>query len=143
MSRLQDMYGSRGLQVLAFPCNQFGHQENSGNQEILNILQHVRPGGDFKPNFPLFEKVDVNGEKEHPLFTFLKQQLPYPSDDSLSLMQDPKSIIWSPVRRNDIAWNFEKFLITKNGVPYKRYGRRFETFNIQQDIEKLLDEKCA
>uniref|UniRef100_A0A803KGU1 Glutathione peroxidase 1 n=1 Tax=Xenopus tropicalis TaxID=8364 RepID=A0A803KGU1_XENTR len=119
-----------------------GEEENSGNQEILNILKHVRPGGGFEPNFPLFEKVDVNGEKEHPLFTFLKGQLPYPSDDSISLMQDPKSIIWSPVRRNDIAWNFEKFLIARNGVPYKRYGRRFETFNIQQDIEKLLDETC-
>ncbi|OCT83219.1 hypothetical protein XELAEV_18025756mg [Xenopus laevis] len=143
MSKLQSTYGSRGLQVLAFPCNQFGHQENSNNQEILNLLKYVRPGGGFEPNFPLFEKVDVNGEKEHPLFTFLKEQLPYPSDDSISLMQDPKSIIWSPVRRNDIAWNFEKFLITKNGVPYKRYGRRFETVNIQQDIEKLLHENCA
>ncbi|KAG8436189.1 hypothetical protein GDO86_007335, partial [Hymenochirus boettgeri] len=128
-------------QVLAFPCNQFGHQENSSNQEILNILKHVRPGGGYEPNFPVFEKCDVNGEKEHPIFTFLKEKLPFPSDDSMSLMQDPKSIIiWSPVRRNDISWNFEKFLITKDGVPYKRYGRRFETINIKEDIEKLLNE---
>ncbi|KAG8436188.1 hypothetical protein GDO86_007334, partial [Hymenochirus boettgeri] len=143
LSQLQGTYGPRGLQVLAFPCNQFGHQENSSNQEILNILKHVRPGGGYEPNFPVFEKCDVNGEKEHPIFTFLKEKLPFPSDDSMSLMQDPKSIIWSPVRRNDISWNFEKFLITKDGVPYKRYGRRFETINIKEDIEKLLNEKCV
>ncbi|CAH2312515.1 glutathione peroxidase 1 [Pelobates cultripes] len=141
MSRLQSTHGPNGLQVLGFPCNQFGHQENSNNQEILNSLKYVRPGGGYEPNFPIFEKCEVNGEKEHPLFTFLKEQLPYPSDDSVSLMVDPKCIIWSPVRRNDISWNFEKFLIGTDGVPYKRYSRRFETINIQADIEKLLNEK--
>uniref|UniRef100_A0A8C5MNT9 Glutathione peroxidase n=1 Tax=Leptobrachium leishanense TaxID=445787 RepID=A0A8C5MNT9_9ANUR len=141
MSRLQSAYGPRGLQVLGFPCNQFGHQENSNNQEILSLLKFVRPGEGFEPNFLLSEKCEVNGEKEHPLFTFLKEQLPFPSDDALSLMTDPKSIIWSPVRRNDISWNFEKFLVGPDGVPYKRYSRRYETINIQADIEKLLGEK--
>ncbi|KAG8534781.1 hypothetical protein GDO81_018551, partial [Engystomops pustulosus] len=115
-------------------------QENTSNSEILRSLRYVRPGGGFEPNFPLFEKCDVNGEREHPLFTFLKERLPYPSDDPVSLMGDPKSIIWSPVRRNDISWNFEKFLIDADGVPYRRYSRRYETLNIRQDIEALLQE---
>ncbi|KAG9470456.1 glutathione peroxidase 1 [Eleutherodactylus coqui] len=140
MNGLQTEFGARGLQVLGFPCNQFGHQENTSNQEILNSLRYVRPGGGFEPIFPLFEKCDVNGEKELPLFTFLKAQLPFPSDDSVALMDNPKFIIWSPLRRSDISWNFEKFLIGPDGVPYKRFSRCFETVKIRDDIEKLLKD---
>ncbi|MEE6502622.1 hypothetical protein FKM82_004578 [Ascaphus truei] len=142
MNQLQSTHGPRGLHVLGFPCNQFGHQENGGNQEILSSLKHIRPGGGFQPNFTLLEKCDVNGQKEHPLFTFLKEQLPYPSDDPVSLMTDPKGIIWAPVRRSDISWNFEKFLIGPDGVPYKRYGKCYETIKIEEDIEKLLKTAC-
>uniref|UniRef100_A0A8V5GCY4 Glutathione peroxidase 1 n=1 Tax=Melopsittacus undulatus TaxID=13146 RepID=A0A8V5GCY4_MELUD len=116
-SDLQQRYGSRGLQVLAFPCNQFGHQENATNEEILLSLEHVRPGKGYKPNFIMFEKCEVNGKNAHPLFTFLKEALPFPHDDPSSLMTNPQSIIWSPVCRNDISWNFEKFLIGLDSVP--------------------------
>uniref|UniRef100_A0A8C5WXD8 Glutathione peroxidase n=1 Tax=Laticauda laticaudata TaxID=8630 RepID=A0A8C5WXD8_LATLA len=134
---LQRRFGSQGLLVLAFPSNQFGHQENATNEEILNSLKYVRPGNGYEPNFPVFEKCEVNGENAHPLFKFLKESLPVPHDDPVSLMSDPKSIIWSPVCRSDIAWNFEKFLIGRDGVPFKRYSRRFETIKMQDDIEKL------
>uniref|UniRef100_F7CS77 Glutathione peroxidase n=1 Tax=Monodelphis domestica TaxID=13616 RepID=F7CS77_MONDO len=138
MNELQKRHGGRGFMVLGFPCNQFGHQENAKNEEILNSLKFVRPGSGFEPNFMLFEKCEVNGEKAHPLFTFLREALPAPSDDTNSLMTDPKLIIWSPVCRNDISWNFEKFLVGPDGVPVKRYSRRFETINIEKDIEDLL-----
>ncbi|GBN78548.1 Glutathione peroxidase 1 [Araneus ventricosus] len=60
--------------VLGFPCNQFGQQEPGGNgQEIMNGVRYVRPGNGFLPNFPIFKKIDVNGEKEHPLYTFIKE----------------------------------------------------------------------
>ncbi|KAG8128367.1 putative Glutathione peroxidase protein [Naja naja] len=133
-------FGPQGLTVLAFPSNQFGHQENATNEEILNSLKYVRPGNGYEPNFPVFEKCEVNGENAHPLFKFLKESLPVPHDDPVSLMNDPKSIIWSPVCRSDIAWNFEKFLIGRDGVPFKRYSRRFETIKMQDDIEKLLQQ---
>ena len=55
----------------------------------------------------------INGEGEHPVFSWLKSELPMPSDDAESLMGDPKFIIWKPVRRSDVAWNFEKFLNPK------------------------------
>ncbi|KAM7230190.1 hypothetical protein CapIbe_018907 [Capra ibex] len=132
--------GPRGLVVLGFPCNQFGHQENAKNEEILNCLKYVRPGGGFEPNFMLFEKCEVNGEKAHPLFAFLRETLPTPSDDATALMTDPKFITWSPVCRNDVSWNFEKFLVGPDGVPVRRYSRRFLTIDIEPDIETLLSQ---
>ncbi|NWZ30609.1 GPX1 peroxidase, partial [Asarcornis scutulata] len=140
LSELQRRFGPRGLQVLGFPCNQFGHQENATNEEILRSLEHVRPGNGYKPNFPVFEKCEVNGKDTHPLFAFLKEALPFPHDDPSALMTNPQYIIWSPVRRNDISWNFEKFLIAPDGVPFKRYSRHFETIKIQDDIELLLQK---
>ncbi|XP_022353641.1 glutathione peroxidase 1 isoform X2 [Enhydra lutris kenyoni] len=115
-------------------------KENAKNEEILNSLKYVRPGGGFEPNFTLFEKCEVNGAQAHPLFAFLREALPAPSDDATALMTDPKFIIWSPVCRNDIAWNFEKFLVGPDGVPVRRYSRRFPTIDIEPDIEALLSQ---
>ncbi|PWA16239.1 hypothetical protein CCH79_00004558 [Gambusia affinis] len=126
------------LVVLGFPCNQFGYQENCTNGEILHSLQHVRPGGGFKPNFTLFEKCDVNGANTHPVFAYLKYKLPYPEDDPSSLMQDPRFLVWSPVSRADVSWNFEKFLIGPEGEPFKRYSRNFPTIDVEPDIQRLL-----
>merc|ERR1719219_223796 len=126
------------LAVLSFPSNQFGHQENGGGEEIVNLLKHVRPGNGFEFKGDMFDKVEVNGENEHPLFTFLKKSLPAPSDDSESLMASPHFLIWKPVRRTDIAWNFEKFLIGRDGTPIKRYSRNFLTKDIEADIKNCL-----
>ncbi|KAI1892728.1 hypothetical protein AGOR_G00136530 [Albula goreensis] len=139
MNELHSRYAEKGLVILGVPCNQFGHQENCKNDEILRSLKYVRPGNGFEPNFHMLEKLDVNGKDAHPLFVFLKEKLPFPSDDSMSLMTDPKFIIWSPVCRNDISWNFEKFLVDSDGEPFKRYSRRFLTSDIENDIKKLLD----
>lgn len=65
-------YGVSNFQIIAFPCNQFGGQEPGHNDELLPGLKYVRPGNCFEPMFPVMAKVDVNGENEHPLFTFLK-----------------------------------------------------------------------
>lgn len=113
-------------------------QENCQNEEILNSLKYVRPGGGFQPTFSLTQKCDVNGQNEHPVFAYLKDKLPYPYDDPFSLMTDPKLIIWSPVRRSDVSWNFEKFLIGPEGEPFRRYSRTFQTINIEPDIKRLL-----
>jgi len=137
MNQLLEKFPEK-LAILAFPSNQFGHQENSSGIEILNALKYVRPGNGFVPNAIMFDKVEVNGENEHPLFTHLKKALPTPSDDQESLMGDPKFIIWKPVKRSDISWNFEKFLISSSGEPLKRYSRYFLTSNIEDDIAKLL-----
>ena len=136
-----DQYGSSGFTTVAFPCNQFGHQENFKGEEIMRALENVRPGNGYVPKFDMFARCDVNGENAHPVFEFLKEKLPQPSDDSLSLMSNPSLIIWRPVCRNDISWNFEKFLIDSNGEPFRRYSPRFHTKDLGKDIEHLLKNK--
>lgn len=113
-------------------------QENCTNGEILKSLQHVRPGSGFQPNFTIFEKCDVNGANTHPVFAYLKHNLPYPDDDPTSFMQDPKFLVWSPISRTDVSWNFEKFLIGPEGEPFKRYSRKFPTIDVEPDIQRLL-----
>ena len=62
-----------GFSVLAFPCNQFAYQEPGASaREIMNGLKYVRPGAGFEPNFPLFQKIQVNGAQEDPIYTFVK-----------------------------------------------------------------------
>ena len=140
MNELMDKYSEKGLAILGFPCNQFGHQENGANNEILNSLKYVRPGNGFVPKIDLFGKISVNGKEAHPLFVFLKEKLPRPYDDEVALMSDPKLIMWGPVRRFDVSWNFEKFLIDSNGVPFKRYSCKIPTADIAPDIEALLSK---
>lgn len=137
MNELSEKYGDK-LVILAFPSNQFGHQENSNGQEIMNALKHVRPGNGFVPKCILMDKVQVNGESEHEVFRWLKRKLPLPVDDAQSLITDPKFIIWSPVRRTDIAWNFEKFLISPTGKAVKRFSKSYETINLTEEIDRLL-----
>ena len=59
MNELMTSYASKGLSILGFPCNQFGHQENCNNEEILNTLKYVRPGGGFVPKIQMMEKIEV------------------------------------------------------------------------------------
>ena len=154
--------------MLGFPCNQFGYQvspsghrgarrwkelggnaarsrlspsppqENCTNEEILNSLKHVRPGGGFEPNFTLFQKCQVNGQDPHPVFAYLKAHLPAPADEVAHLMAEPRYIVWSPVRRSDISWNFEKFLVGPEGEPFRRYSPRVPTIQLEPDIQRLL-----
>jgi len=74
-----------------------------------------------------------------PLFNWLKRALPTPSDDKEGyLMGDPKFFIWKPVKRSDVSWNFEKFLIDREGNPVKRFSRNFLTSDIESDIAALI-----
>ena len=88
MNDLIDKYSQKGLAILGIPCNQFGHQENCNNKEILNSLKYVRPGNGFVPKIEMFSKVQVNGDNVHPLFSYLKEKLPFPSDEQEFLMKD-------------------------------------------------------
>lgn len=115
-------------------------QENAKGEEILRSLKYVRPGDGFEPQCIMMEKIDVNGKNAHPVFQFLRERLPYPSDDGVSLMKDPRLIIWDPVTRTDVSWNFEKFLVSPDGKPFRRYSRTFQTINIKGDIESLVKQ---
>ncbi|EMW0510338.1 glutathione peroxidase [Enterobacter mori] len=98
LEALYKKYADRGLVVLGFPCNQFGKQEPGGADEISKTC-HINYG----VSFPMFEKVEVNGSAAHPLFRYLKNELP-------------------GVLGGRIKWNFTKFLIGRNGEPLKRFA---------------------
>uniref|UniRef100_A0A8C2CS39 Glutathione peroxidase n=1 Tax=Cyprinus carpio TaxID=7962 RepID=A0A8C2CS39_CYPCA len=132
MNALMDMCGGLNFTVLGFPCNQFGLQEN---HETLNILQYVRPGRGFLPKFPIFSRIEVNGSDEHPLYIrFFLNALFFPQDSHFKCI----NLYWSPIKANDIRWNFEKFLITADGVPYKRYDPHCPFEEVERDIATLL-----
>ena len=110
----RDLQG-RGLAVLAFPCNQFGRQEPGDASEIGEFCEL-----NFGVSFPLFEKLEVNGKRAHPLFRYLKEQAP--------------GILGS----KRIKWNFTKFLVDREGRIVKRFAPNDRPEVIRGEIEKLL-----
>jgi len=99
LEQLQEKYKDKGFSVLGFPCNQFGGQEPGTNEEIKQFCSSK-----YNVSFPLFDKIDVNGPKRHPLYVALAgQESPYPGD---------------------IKWNFNKFLIGRDGKIIKRFEPR-------------------
>ncbi|XP_077015573.1 epididymal secretory glutathione peroxidase-like [Tamandua tetradactyla] len=139
LNALQEELKPFGLVVLGFPCNQFGKQEPGENSEILSGLKHVRPGNGYVPSFQLFEKGDVNGEKEQKVFTFLKHSCPHPSE----VLGSPTSISWEPLKVHDIRWNFEKFLVGPDGVPVLRWHHRAPVSTVRLDLLEYLKPRAA
>jgi len=156
MNALAEKYGDK-VDIYGFFCNQFGHQTNENNDEFLNTLEFVRPGGGFKPapTIDIMEKTNVNGADAAPIFKWLKSEMMIPSDDMVDTkgngVANPDALVlprgafggstvvlWTPVARSDIAWNFEKFLVGPDGAPVKRYSRYFDTNEIAADIDALL-----
>ena len=103
------------LEVLAFPCNQFGSQEPGSEDEIQGFCSTT-----FSTTFPLFSKIEVNGDNAHPLYNFLKSANP------------------GVLGTEKIKWNFTKFLVDKDGKPVKRYAPVTKPKDIDTDIEGLL-----
>lgn len=108
-------YKDKGFVVLGFPSNQFGSQEPGTNAEIKNFCE-----AKFKVTFDMFSKIDVNGEKEDPLYSYLKNE--------------KSGVFWT----KDIKWNFTKFLIDSNGKVVERYGSSTKPIELTKDIEKIL-----
>ena len=108
-------FRGRGLVVLGFPCDQFGHQEPGDENEIKKFCSL-----NYDVSFPMFSKVDVNGDHAHPLYQHLKNEAP--------------GLLGSRA----IKWNFTKFLVDKSGKVLKRYGSMDKPESIIKDIEKLL-----
>lgn len=111
LEALYKKHKDKGLVVLGFPCNQFGAQEPGTDKEIADFCSV-----NYGVTFPLFAKVDVNGDKEHPLFAWLKSQ--------------KKGIFGTAA----IKWNFSKFLVDGNGDVIKRYGSGDTPEAIEKDL---------
>ncbi|KAG0712409.1 Glutathione peroxidase [Chionoecetes opilio] len=134
MNALAEYYADEDFVILGFPCNQFNLQEPAFTaNELMNGIKYVRPGGGFEPAMTLFKKTDVNGKDEDPIFTFLKSACEYTDTNFES------ALFYEPLKVGDIHWNFEKFLIGKNGKPYSRYHPAVITSGkIKADINALL-----
>lgn len=115
LEALYQKYAARSLVVLGFPCNQFGKQEPGGVDEIEQTC-HINYG----VSFPMFEKVNVNGAAAHPVFRYLKQELP-------------------GVLGSRIKWNFTKFLIGRDGKPLKRFAPFTTPEKMENDILAALN----
>ncbi|CAI5455522.1 unnamed protein product [Caenorhabditis angaria] len=116
---LIEKYQSQGFTLIAFPCNQFYLQEPAENHELMNGIMYVRPGNGWKPhqNLHIYGKLEVNGENHHPLYEFVKESCPQTVDK----IGKTDELMYNPVRPSDITWNFEKFLIDRNGQPRFRF----------------------
>jgi glutathione peroxidase len=115
LQKLYDAYKDQGLVVLGFPCNQFGAQEQGGEAEIKDFCET-----NFSISFPMFAKIDVNGDNADPLFLFL---------------QNAKKGFMDT---GPIKWNFSKFVVDKEGNVVGRYGSLDDPAALEDDIKKLL-----
>jgi glutathione peroxidase len=114
LQRLYDDYADRGLTILGFPCDQFGHQEPGTEDEIGAFCQQ-----NYGVTFPMFAKIEVNGSGTHPLYVWLK-------DEKRGLLGGA------------IKWNFTKFLLGRDGTVLERYSPQTDPADLTEDIEKAL-----
>ncbi|WZZ14498.1 hypothetical protein YC2023_107587 [Brassica napus] len=114
LAQLYQKYKDHGFEILAFPCNQFGNQEPGSNEEIVQFACTR-----FKAEYPIFDKVDVNGDKAAPIYKFLKSS---------------KGGLFG----SGIKWNFSKFLVDKDGNVVDRYAPTTSPLSIEKDLKKLL-----
>lgn len=115
LEKLNASYKDRGLMVLGFPCNQFGAQEPGTDSDIQSFCSM-----NYGVTFPVFSKVDVNGESAHPLYQYLKKEEP------------------GVFGTEGIKWNFTKFLVSRDGKVIKRYAPTTKPEDIAKDIEAAL-----
>lgn len=115
LQKLYAKYKDKGLTVLGFPCNQFGAQEPGPESEIATFCQK-----NYGVDFPMFEKIDVNGDSAHPLYKFLTSEAP------------------GALNTEAIKWNFTKFLVDKDGHVVKRFAPNVSPQDLEPEIEKLL-----
>lgn len=121
LETLYRTYKQSGLEVLGFPCNQFGAQEPGTAEDIGSFCER-----NYGVSFPMFAKIDVNGEKAHPLYRFLKKQKPG---------------LLGPLGGGAIKWNFTKFLVDRNGRVVDRFASTTKPESLTKQIEKLLRVK--
>jgi glutathione peroxidase len=134
-------YKDQGLEILAFPCNQFLGQEPGTNEEIQSFCSL-----NYNVTFPLFDKIDVNGENESPLYTYLKEQAPfqgYPegTEEFAAMLDEIHQKTGTGFDQgNAIRWNFGKFLVSKDGKNIMRFEPMVSPTELEADIQRMLEE---
>lgn len=128
-------YEDNGLVVLDFPCNQFGNQSPGTNEEIKAVCS-LR----FDITFPIFDKIDVNGENQAPLFEYLKSQQAFDKDYKFPAQLDELFKKMNPNYKesSDIKWNFTKFLVDKEGNVVNRFEPTDDLRIVEEKIKNIL-----
>ncbi|PGK35172.1 glutathione peroxidase [Bacillus anthracis] len=117
LQEVYDKYKDQGLEILGFPCNQFGGQEPGTEADITSFCEL-----NYGVNFPMFAKIDVKGDKAHPLYTYMTEQAP------------------GLLGMKAVKWNFTKFLIGKDGKVVGRFAPQTKPVDLELEIEKVLGE---
>jgi len=136
LEALYEKYHEQGLEILDFPCNQFANQAPEGDDEIHEFCTLK-----YNTQFDQMKKIDVNGENEDPLFTFLKKEMPKEEVKGLkakAAMKAVAKISKSTKAPEDIKWNFTKFLVDREGKVVNRYNPTVEPEKIDGDIAALI-----
>ena len=139
LEALYQKYKDQGLEILAFPCNQFLEQEPGTNEEIQSFCSL-----NYNVTFPLFDKIDVNGEAESPLYTYLKKQAPfqgYPegSEEFATMLDEIHQKTGTGFDQGDaIRWNFGKFLVSKDGKTILRFEPMVTPDMMEEAIQEFL-----
>ena len=139
LEALYQKYKDQGLEILAFPCNQFLGQEPGTNEAIQSFCSLT-----YNVTFPLFDKIDVNGENESPLYTFLKEQAPfkgYPegTEEFAAMLDEIHQKTGTGFDPGDaIRWNFGKFLVSKDGMTILRFVPMVTPDMMEEAIEEML-----
>ncbi|PFB70572.1 glutathione peroxidase [Bacillus cereus] len=115
LQEVYDKYKDQGLEILGFPCNQFGGQEPGTEADITSFCEL-----NYGVNFPMFAKIDVKGDKAHPLYTYMTEQAP------------------GLLGMKAVKWNFTKFLIGKDGKVVGRFAPQTKPVDLEVEIEKIL-----
>ena len=137
LEKLYEAYHDKGLEVLDFPCNQFGHQAPGEDEEI-----HAFCTGKYQTQFDQFKKIDVNGETEDPVFTWLKQNSPEEEAPkglkNKAAMAAVAKISTTCKAPADIKWNFTKFLVDRSGKVVRRISPITDPMVLEETIRELL-----
>ena len=139
LEALYQKYKDQGLEILGFPCNQFLEQEPGTNEEIQSFCSL-----NYNVTFPLFDKIDVNGEAESPLYTYLKKQAPfkgYPegTEEFATMLDEIHQKTGTGFDQGDaIRWNFGKFLVSRDGKTILRFEPMVTPDMMEEAIQELL-----
>ena len=136
LETLYEKYHDKGLEILDFPCDQFGHQAPGTDDEI-----HAFCTAKYQTKFEQFSKIEVNGANESPLYTYLKER--EPNEEVIGLknkmaMKAIEKISTTCQNPGDIKWNFTKFLVDREGNVVKRYDPTFKPMDMEDEIIKLI-----
>lgn len=138
LQSLYEKYSDRGFVILDFPCNQFKNQAPGTDEEIKQFCE-----SNYGVTYPIFSKIEVNGENAHPLYTFLKGQKGFEGFDNEHPIASRLIEIVSKINNNyressDIKWNFTKFLIDREGNVVARFEPTKDIRHIEDKIKELL-----